>query len=455
MIFTDEAIESLVESRYHIECILIELTRQEGESVFKFAGPGCLSQNEDGQLLLKLYHTFGDDDELFQSWKASIGSTLPGELIPEEMYFTMEAMDMEGNIWKAEDVLVGGQFSAQANGVVIVSEIMQIRSESERVAHANNEKSSAYIIIPGCHSVPCNEWEDMGTKRTKSLCRIRWAESGISIKVRKKYLFVAISGPSASLDKGIQNRIAEVLSIVFGKMCHIVLSSYCADRICESAIVAVPKTDPNKQIPSPIRHRDQRNFQSFESFLQCYLSCIKQPYGIYYEYWHRINRAWQGGIEIAALAVTTAIEGVLKESFSEYLGPDEEFNHQARAAKEAILSLDLGGRIKSYLCSSLGNASTGTAKNGLRKLKDEGLISQQLINYWSELRNKSTHADSLEFDEEKLQEYLKLVHGCYHLFNILLLTKIGFAGEYTNLSIKGWPAELMTIDDRSKLGQDA
>jgi len=455
MRFTDEAIESIVESKYHIECILIELTRQEGDSTFRFAGPGCLSQNEDGQLLLKCYHTFDDDDELFQSWKASIGNTLPGEIIPEGMYFTMEAMDMEGNIWKAEDVLIGGHFSIQVNGVVIESIIMQIRSESERVAHANNEKSSAYIIIPGSHSVPCNEWEDMGTKRTMSVCRIKWSESDISLKVRKKYLFVAINGPSASLDPGIQNRIAEVLSIVFGKMCHIVLSNYCADRVCVSTIMAVPKTDPNKQIPSLIRHRDPRNYQSFESFLQCYLSSIRQPYGIYFEYWHRINRAWQGGIEIAALAVTTAIEGVLKESFSEYLGPDEEFKLQAGAAKEAILSLDLGERIKSYLCSSLGNASMGTAKNGLRNLKDKGLISQRLINYWSELRNKSTHADSLELDEEKLQEYLELVHGCYHLFNILLLTSISFAGEYTNLSIKGWPAELIEIVDRSNLGQDA
>ena len=166
MRFTDEAIESLAESKYHMECILIELTRQEGDSMFRFAGPGCLIQNEDGQLLLKCYHTCDDDGELFKSWKASIGNTLPGEIIPEGMYFTMEAMDMEGNIWKAEDVLIGGHFSVQVNGVIIESVIMQIRSESERVAHVNNEKSLAYIIIPGSHSVPCNEWEDMGTKRT-------------------------------------------------------------------------------------------------------------------------------------------------------------------------------------------------------------------------------------------------------------------------------------------------
>jgi hypothetical protein len=455
MRFTHEEIESLVESNYQIECILIELTRQDGDILHRFAGPGSLRQTEDGCLRLKCYHTCDGDDELFQSWKTSIGNTLPGALIPEGEYFTMEAIDMEGHIWKAENVLLSGHFSIQVNAVIVESTVRQISSESERAAHVNHDKSSFYIVIPGNHSVPCNEWEDMGTKKTMSVCRINWPEFELTLKIRRKFLVAAFSGPSASLGTEDSYKIAEALSIVFGKICHIVLSTYYADQGCTSIISSVPINDSNKQIPSPIRHKDPWNYKTFETFLKCYLTSVAQPYGMYYEYWHRINRAWQGGIEIAALAVTTAIEGILKESFSDYIKPDEEFRHQAETAKEAVKSLDLDKRINDYLLSSLGNASKGSARNGLRYLKSKGLISEQLIKCWSELRNKAAHADSLEFDSDKLQEYIDLVFGCYHVFNILLLINIGYNGEYTNLSAKGWPAEVIEDDETTLPDQDA
>jgi len=367
----------------------------------------------------------------------------------------MKAIDMEDHIWNAENVLLRGHFSIQVNGVIVESTVSQISSESERAAHVNHDKNSFYMVIPGDHSVPCNEWEDMGTKKTMSICRIKWSEFELTLKIRRKFLIAEFSGPSASLGPEDPYKVAEALSIVFGKICHIVLLTYCADQACTSIISSVPINDPNKQIPSPIRHRDPWNYKAFETFLKCYLTSVVHPYGMHYEYWHRINRAWQGGIEIVALAVTTAIEGILKESFSDYIKPAEEFKHQAETAKEAVKSLNLDKRINAYLLSSLGSASKGSAKNGLHYLKSKGLISAQSIKCWSELRNKAAHADSLEFDGERLQEYIDLVFGCYHVFNVMLLINIGFTGEYANLSAKGWPAELMDVDETTLPDQDA
>jgi hypothetical protein len=127
---------------------------------------------------------------------------LPGALIPEEEYFTMEAIDMEGHIWKAENLLLSGHFSIQVKSVILESTVRQISSESERAAHVSHDKSSFYIVIPGNYSVPCNEWEDMDTKKTMSVCRINWPEFELTLKIKREFLVAAFRGAKRLIRHG-------------------------------------------------------------------------------------------------------------------------------------------------------------------------------------------------------------------------------------------------------------
>lgn len=450
MKINNEVLESLVVSRYKIECIQIELSPKERDDGVKLAGPGSIRQNDDGEIVVKFYHSFEDDNELYETWKAATGESHPGEIMPKDLYFSMEAIDMEGTIWKADDILVQGHFSTQVNGVIVESSIRNISSVKERASGLDHAKSFLRTIIPGSHVLPCNEWEEMTNKKTRSKCRVQCSGVEIILMIRDNFVIIEVNGQSATVEESLVIRLSEALSIIQGKLCHVLYSSYCGGEVCTTTISSINRKEPNDPIASPIKHRDPLDHASFQTFLQCYLEATSKPHDVFYEYWHRINRSWQGGLEIAALTVTTAVEGIIKDRFSDYIKPDTDFQEQAESAKEAIQAVEIGDRIREYISSSLGNACKGSPKNALRYLENKGIIDKSLIKSWNILRNKATHADSLEFNELELQKYLDLAFSCHHLFNILLLISIDFSGNYTNLSKKGWPQELMANTDFSK-----
>ena len=142
--------------------------------------------------------------------------------------------------------------------------------------------------------------------------------------------------------------------------------------------------------------------------------------------------------------LTTAIEGLLKKYFSEHGAPDADFVAQAEDAKPKIKAADIGQRIKERILSSLGNALSSTPKNSLHSLVVSEIIPVELIKTWSELRNKSAHADELKQSDAELQDFLDQLFGCLELFYCLLLKHIEYKGNYIRYSQTGWPVALMS-----------
>ena len=85
-------------------------------------------------------------------------------------------------------------------------------------------------------------------------------------------------------------------------------------------------------------------------------------------------------------------------------------------------------------------------KNALYRLAEEGKVDKGLVDAWISLRNKSAHADNLDEDIEELQRYIDDVYKCQNLFNVLLLLKIGFDGQYQDLSKDGWTDNSLALD---------
>ena len=442
MHINDEKLELLISNQFVIDCIHIELTQQTENDSIIYAGSGSIFQKADGNFHLKLYHSFKD---LPKELMPSFSDVKPGKIIGSEQYFSMQATDMSGNVWLAENISVSRGFSLPATGKIVSTTIRSLKCVKQRKYTENKQSSYLFFVLPGKQNIPCNKWEDLPSGESSlNTAELKVFGTLIEIKDKKNCLTVMAEDLSGNMDDSFMHRLVEALSIVFGKLCPVLYSSFAAKDESTSTINSIPIKVPNEKMESPIKHYLPQEIESFIEFIDHYMHCFQTKHDIFYGYWHKINRSWQGGIENAALTISTAIEGITKNYYSEYGFPDEEIITQAESAKSVVRCLEIGKIIKSRLLSSIGQVKSSNPKNALYNLVKEGKLDNSLVEGWVSLRNKSAHADNLDKGIEELQKYIDDVYKCLNLFNVLLLIKINFTGKYQDFSKDGWVESSLT-----------
>jgi hypothetical protein len=176
-----------------------------------------------------------------------------------------------------------------------------------------------------------------------------------------------------------------------------------------------------------------------KEFIENYLKVFTGPGGDFYGFWYKINRAWQGGTENAALALTVAIEAIIKHYFRGQGSPDEEFKKKIDIALAKIKCLDVDDKVKKRITASLCQAKTSTSKNALYKLAAEGWYEKELADEWVALRNKSTHSDKFDMDDQNFQKFIDKFNKCLLLFYSLLFMKIKYKNTHFDFASESWP----------------
>lgn len=446
-----EQLDQLLSNDFVIDCIQIRLTQQKTDAPIIYCGSGSIFQKPDGRFHLKLYHSFKD---ISKENIPNIGNTKPGKLIEEHEYFGMTATDMSGNIWIAKDISLSSSFSIPASGKVIRSSIRRLYCEKERFNKTSNESSTMFLVLPGKYTIPCNEIETFQNGGSvRNTCSLNVLGIKLKIKDRKNHLTISAKDLDGKMDLSFKERLLEALSIIFGKLCPILYMSFAAKNILTSTLTSIPNSVSNQRITSPIKHDFPSDVGVVNEFIEKYLLSFELEHGVFFGYWHKINRSWQSGIENAALTISTSIEGVTKNYYSEYGLPDDEILQQAEIAKNIIKGLDISPRIKSRVQSSIGQVKNSSPKNALYNMAAEGKVSKRLVDSWVSLRNKSAHSDNLDESAQELQKYIDDVFRCQNLFNILLLLKIQFDGQYIDLSKEDWEESTLVLGaDMEKAG---
>ena len=78
-------------------------------------------------------------------------------------------------------------------------------------------------------------------------------------------------------------------------------------------------------------------------------------------------------------------------------------------------------------------------KDQLYFLQKKGLIKEQLIKAWEDLRHPAAHASQV--NPKKLQGYIDRYHAVTVLFHQLIFLAIGYTGCYTDYDSPGFPFE--------------
>lgn len=445
MLLDNKEIESAITNNLSIDFVSITLTQDTADSPKRYAGPGSIFLDTDGVVRLKMYHAYLNEEDIQRDFSDSFNDDglVPGKIIGDQHYYSLEAVDMKGRHWSSSHVSISGHTSFPARGKVIETSLQKISLTHLNTNGDKPQSEFAYVIIPGKYKIPCNKFEknDKGTSLT--VCELDLGNYNCEIKKRDSHIEMSIRGSSSIAIDKYTNILIEAISICTGAFLRPKLRVE-SNKDRKLAVIYSTGKPLIQELQSPIDGMNTRETVNLEEFARKYTNKVSEPFTELFGYWYRIFSDSSGELENRALVLTTSIEGLLKKYFSEHGIPDADFVAQAKDAKPKIKSVDIGSRIKERILSSLGNALSSTPKNSLHSLAASEIIPVDLIKIWSELRNKSAHADELKQSDSELQEFLDQLFGCLELFYCLLLRHIEYKGNYIRYSQTGWPVAPMS-----------
>ena len=437
MIIDEKTIDKFISNSIEIDCIDIRLTQKKDKDPIIHTGPGTIYQDEHGILQLKLYSKLNDmQKELSFQFK----HYTPGEIITDDNYFTLSAIDMSSSKWFADNVRITVSASPDTAGLVIKSKLDEIKTIELNKDRVNAEKNYLHIIVPGQYKIPCNEKESLSNGGW-CINRAVFSANEIDFEFKKygDYLIIYANAKAKNLDKDVYLKLIEALSIITGFIVRpmVVKSTQKDKEIFE--IKSVDNSFSNKELSPPFKHFTTIEFESFTCFLEKYLANIKDPFSDLFGFWLKINRAWQSGIIHSALSICVSIEGIVKSYFSDKWMPDKDILYQAQGATQIIKSMDIGKRIEKYLMSSIGRLNNASPKDILYQMVENRTLNNDIVKTWDNFRNKSVHPVKMNKDLIAIQKYINQIDACLTLFYSLIFIIIKYEGSYTDYSKRGWP----------------
>jgi hypothetical protein len=436
-----EEIETILESSLVLDFVKITLKQQIDDNPRVYSGSGSIFQDKDGILQLKMYYSYESGKEIAGEINRAFKSNFPlGKIIEKDHYYSLEAVDMQGMIWKEEYVWLSNQISLPAAGKVIKASLRRIMNTAERREQEDKSKSHALFIIPGKYKIPCNKIEKTAMAASCTICSLKIEDGECEIKKRENHLELSAGIPQGADATLFSNLLLEAISVAIGSFLRPLVQVITNGSTRSTSIFSKTNDTDKDKLQEPIPVSQPDDAVNLNEFVNKYVTSFSEPYSMFFGYWFRILSESSGELENRALVLTTSIQGSLKEYYSGFGLPDSEFLKQVSSASEIIQSLEIGARAKERILSTLENAKLASPKGALYALAKENRIPHDLIQTWVKLRNKSAHADELKKNKLELQEFLNETYGCLELFYSLLLSHIKYVGKFIQYSRENWPA---------------
>lgn len=401
----------------------ITLLQNVSHNPVRFSGPGTVSLN-NGKLNYILHHTPQGDESsrLFQNSSSSVA----GELVGQDQSYSFSGRDIYGQMWTATEVSADGgiytQFASVIKGFVDCLKLAPT-DVKERPA------SIHYVLAANKHFptpriIPANGFEFCVSGAQVHLVS---DEDGCDVSIRNGTITVSFG-----------QAILNVLDILTGTLMQVAVAEFVCDGQRWVELYSIDVEGKLALLP-PIELEFPR-----ESILLGEIFSRLHPFAVgsggkFYDYWFKLNRAWQGGLQSTGLTIGIYIEGILRDYFGD-LGTDPEFHAMAESALPKIEKLEVPKRIIELLKASIGNAGHFKAKSALHKLTEAGAISPGLIGQWTRLRNDSAHAVRAGAGTAARQKLVHLTFSNLKLFYELLFHLAEYKGDRIDYGTRGFPS---------------
>ena len=418
-----------------------ELRQRGTDTPIFFSGPGLVTQNVDRGLVVRVFAPPVED--MVETMNRSFNQDfVPGHLTPETDYYDLWAEDMTGAPWVAERVRVSTSHSF--HGTYIQVDPNRLESTQSRGAISDRARLDTFVqgkLDLPWHMYPSSDGRGLINRFDGSVENFTWtvrrADDGVHLSV------TAVKHPI----EPVFNAFWRALSILTGRALHTEVFWITERQSHTRRIANGYWGSDDARLLVPIR-LDLEHAHQAHAFIAAYLRHAlgdgeKRPNhnDLVFQNWHRILRARENDIENSALVLSVAIEGVINEAFASMVDEDVEFVGQVETAKAVVKGLksEIGERAWNWMMSSLGQASAPRAKHVLKRLVEQRAITDDHVQAWTDMRNKSAHGGMVPGDNEAFQAHIDRFHTCLNLFYRLVFIIVGYKGEHQDYSTIRWP----------------
>lgn len=433
---TDPVRKDVAEGKFTLSLPRCELRQCGTETPLILSGAGFVDQGADGDFTLRMFVTEKYDVRVGMN-TLGFGLFTSGVIIPESSYYDLTATAQSGATWRAERQSVNPSFGVRTELRIPLTYLEKVDQLPRTTA-----VSVKRWFIPGEFELP---WHvQSGARRDWRQDRFEFSDDSFAWALQQ-----AEGGVDAMLTVRSQPlephamHFMQALEMLLGRSAQPLMTGTVSHNERITRVYRRPKMDRSSLGPPlDLRHAEPGDAHRF---LSCCLHQAEPPPTmedqilVLYRFWWRILRAHQGDIENSSLVLSVAIEGVLKALFLSEHDADAEFCDLVDAAKPAIGRLDIDERVRSSISTSLKNAVTPKPQATMRRLREQGVLTDAHIKAWSRMRHKGAHGAMLQDDEGQSQRHFDRFFCCLDLFYRLLFTATRYKGGFIDYSTRGWP----------------
>jgi hypothetical protein len=417
-----------------------------------FSGPGYLYQSGPGTLAYRVYSSRRGANR--QTGLLNLART--GEVLPEEAYFDLEAIDVRGRRFVSKRFLLDSIEHAADGMIVIDGPIGRLLAKSilqpslRPKGHSIEIESFQRLELP---------WNDLTVRQTrtkrsrrssKGFSRDTWTFSsqGFKISVREgddRTSLEAFS-PSKRLFAGADRRLVEALEFILGHEVRAQITRVRRSRTIETTVSAA-RTDTSSarwhpplvhlwiSIPGTNKVTDKYHQRLFDRFLHTFRN-VEGRANVVSGQLDAIREASRARyIDAQALTLTVAVESLLLNVTK--VRVRRPAARKVAALTKWIRSWQGDSELRARVLGSVGNMRSVRAGDVLKALVKKGVVTQTQSESWQALRNQSAHQyQSAGAKSERLRELLPHVQV---LFYRLVFYVIGYRGPYTDYASLDWP----------------
>lgn len=416
------------------ECRLVQCGR-DNSTVYK--GSGFVDQLPDGTLRLRM-HAKCSVSQSKRLSNAFNGNFKPGKVLGEDHYYDLTARDMHGHEWSAKR-----QTIKENSGLGDV-----VYSDLTKLTRRNASTAAGWFCqwhVLSDLDLPWNATTELPNGGWR-LDRFIHDDPDYAWTVHKTATGVKIDfGVKACEDSERHAKdFLWALSILAGKPLQPIVSQ-TRDGEYVSTHLHRPAPLAKNTLLHPLAPARLNEPSDYTRFLRCCLDhgtthdVDPSPLRVVYQFWHRIQAAYEKDVENSALVLSVAVEGLLKALYLCEHDADATLLPQLDEATKVLKTLVLGDRARAILASALGNARKATPTGVLYRLCEQEVIAKEHVDAWKRLRNTGAHGELLEDDPVAFQTYMDTYWVCLDLFYLLALLAIRYRGSRTDYASDGWP----------------
>jgi hypothetical protein len=443
-------VDKLRNGSWELDCSLIRL-RPNSPDQEAFEGPGYIKNTSDGQILFKLYSSKPLKPGLGLKWSKK---RQKGKLIPDELQYTLSAVDIEGRRWEAEKILPDqtGPVSAENNTICgdILVELRHTKKTKYILANASISMSFFHLVD---RYIPCNTITKKGVViGEQDLTTIPWdaniakfssCDCNFTISQGRKNgtINLSIESNQEKFPEGIEHKTIETLQFILAHPLYWTVLEQNENGVETVIIRRQTKQELTYRIHVPVYALDRKGEHLWKLFDK-YLSYILKYKGE--TVWHpmsifiyRVILSSAVYLETFALETTVAIEGLLLTEFKNLAPSEGSFLQSLDKAMQLVEESLLYNVVKQRVLGAIKAMKYPSASDKLRLLVDGNIVDAKEYQTWKDLRNKSTHPTQPAFVE--LQELLDLCNIVITLFYKLIFHTIGYEGKYMDYGTYDYP----------------